>query len=98
MLWILNGAFALLIAFGGFVVKRIVHELDHSRTKIAELFATMTDIRIAVEKAKTENGRQFVTREDFTDFKTEIITRFDKSDEKLDRLLIEMSKPERERK
>lgn len=93
-LWILSGTCTLVLAFGGFVVKRVIHEIDHQRGNIRELFAAMTQLKVEAANAKVDNGREFVTRADFTNFREEVLVRFDKTDDKLERILIEIKKPE----
>lgn len=92
--WMLSGTCSLVVIFGGFVVNRIVREIDGQRDKIAELFAVTTELRVSDEKSKVENGKEFVTKDDFSNFKDEIFCRFDKTDEKLDMLFSEMRKTE----
>lgn len=97
-MWILNGTFLLLVAFGGYIAKGMKDEISHTRNKISTLFTMITDLRIQNEKSKTDNTLEYVRRSDFNEFKTEIFKRFDKSDETLSEFLTEMRKQERERK
>lgn len=98
MMWILNGTFLLLVAFGGYIVKGIKDEMEHTRSKISQLFTMITDLRIQNEQSKTNNTLEYVRRSDFNEFKTEIFKRFDKTDETLSDFLTEMRQKERERK
>ena len=101
VVWILNAAFLLAITFGGFAAKRIIHELDHSRTKIAELYSMNSDLRVKFAEAEARTGKEYLTKADFAEFKTEIINRFEKTDDKLDLIMSELrngNRNERERR
>lgn len=75
------------------MAKRIVHELDHTRTNMAGLYKADEAIRSDIAAYRIEATREFVSKEDLKElkgemkeFRTELINRFDSLEEKLSTL------------
>lgn len=85
--WIVNTITAVLFAIVGYVVKNQNQESERSRNKIAELYTMISNLRVEAAEAKSESGKEFVSQKDFAEFKTDVFRRFDKTDDKLDRML-----------
>lgn len=90
LLLAVNGLIALLMAVGGFVIKRIVNEYDMQRGQIAALEKASADARVAAATLGEKLATEYVRADAIIDMKAEFRERCDRIDGRLEKIWEEM--------